>query len=184
MNGIKNVVDSVRAAARTIFILGITLVILGVLSIIMPMVAGLAAQTIVGLLIIAAGVCWITFAFHAHDWGSGLWETLVGLLAVITGVMMLKHPLVGLSALTVVVASYFIATGVLKVIFAFRIRMLKSWVWILINGCISILLGLMIDFGWPASSLYVIGTLLGIDLVFGGFSLVQLGSMGERVFGK
>ena len=140
MQSVQNIVQSVRAVARTIFILGVVLVVLGVLSIIMPMAAGLAAQAIIGFLVIAAGVCWITFAFHAHDWGSGLWETLVGLLAVITGVSMLRHPLVSLAALTLIVAAYFIASGVLKVALAFRIRMLKSWVWVLINGVISILL--------------------------------------------
>src|SRR4029077_1199277 len=149
-----------------------------------PMAAGLAAQSVIGLLMIAAGICWVTFAFHAHDWGSGLWETLVGLLATITGVLMLAHPVVGLAALTLVVASYFIAIGVLKIVFSFRIRMLKSWVWVLINGIITVLLGVMIDVQWPFSGFYAIGTILGIDLVFGGFSLIQMSSAAESVLGK
>jgi uncharacterized membrane protein HdeD (DUF308 family) len=184
MKSIENVVDSVRAAARTIFILGVVLVILGVLSIMMPWAAGLAAQTLVGLLFIAAGVAWITFAFHAHDWGSGIWESLVGMFAIVSGVIMVSHPLVGLAALTLVVASYFIATGILKIVFAFRIRMLKGWVWVLVNGIVSVLLGVLISYQWPWSGLYAIGTLLGIDLVFGGFSLIQMGSAAQRVLSR
>lgn len=181
MRAVQEIIEPVQTAARTIFVLGIILVILGILSILMPFASGLAAQAVIGLVMIAAGITWITFAFHAHSWGSGLWETLVGLLAVITGVLMVGNPLVSLEVLTLVLASYFIATGILKIAFAFQIRMLRSWGWVFFNGIISILLGLMISYQWPLSGLWAIGTLLGIDLLFGGLSLTQIGSFARRV---
>jgi uncharacterized membrane protein HdeD (DUF308 family) len=181
MRAIESVVEPIKTAARTIFILGIVLVILGILSILVPLATGLVVQAIVGLLVIAAGVCWITFGSHAHTWGSGLWEALVGVLAVITGVIMLTNPLANLAVLTLVLASYFIATGSLKIIFAFRLKMLQSWGWILFNGIVSVLLGIMISYQWPISGLWAIGTLIGVDLLFGGFSLIQMGSSAERL---
>jgi uncharacterized membrane protein HdeD (DUF308 family) len=176
MKVIENIVEPIRAAARTIFILGIVLVILGILSILAPLASGLAVQALIGVLMIAAGITWVTFSFHAHSWGSGLWEALVGVAAVVTGVLMLGHPLINLAILTLVLAAYFIATGILKIVFAFHLKPLKSWGWVLFNGIVAILLGVLITYQWPFSGLWAIGTLFGVDLLFGGFSLIALGS--------
>ena len=180
MNNVKDIVEPIRAGARTIIILGIVLVILGILSILAPWASGLAVQAVIGLLIIAGGISWITFAFHASGWGSGLWEAFAGVLAVITGVLMLSHPLVNLAVLTLILACYFIATGILKAIFAFKLKGLPAWGWVLFNGIISIILGALISYQWPFSGLWAIGTLFGVDMLFGGFSLIKVGSSAER----
>jgi uncharacterized membrane protein HdeD (DUF308 family) len=180
MNLVEDIIEPIRAVARTIFILGIVLVILGILSILAPWASGLAVQGIIGLLMIAGGITWIIFAFHAHGWGSGLWEALVGVLAVATGVLMLGHPVVGLQVLTLILSAYFIATGILKAVFAFKFNKLKSWGWILFNGIMSVILGVLIIYQWPFSGLWAIGVLFGVDLLCGGFSLIQIGSSAER----
>lgn len=184
MKFIETVVEPIRAVARTVFTLGVVLVILGTLSLVAPWVTGLAVQAVVGLLMIAAGVMWVTFAFHAHSWGSGLWEALVGVLASITGVVMLAHPLANLAVLTLMVAAYFVSTGILRAIFAFKLKPLKSWGWVLFNGIVSIVLGVLISYQWPLSGLWAIGTLLGVDMVFGGMGLIMTSSSAEHYVHK
>ncbi len=184
MKSIKDVIDAIHAGARTILTLGIVLVILGFLSILAPWASGLAIQAVVGLLMIGGGITWTVLSFHAHSWGSGLWEALVGVLSVISGVIMLAHPLVSLAILTLVLAAYFISSGVLRMVFAFHYKPLPGWGWVLFNGIVSILLGVMISYQWPFSGIWAIGTLVGIDLLFGGFSLIRIGSVSEDVLKK
>ncbi|MCG3205788.1 MAG: hypothetical protein KCHDKBKB_02511 [Elusimicrobia bacterium] len=177
---LESLLEPIRAAGKTVSILGGVLVILGMLSIAAPLASGLAVQAIVGLFMIAAGVTWVAFSFQAKGWGSGLWEALVGVLAAITGVVMLAHPLANLAGLTLVLASYFIATGILRSVFAFQLRPLRSWGWVFFNGIMSVVLGVMISYQWPLSGAWAVGTLLGVDLIFGGFSLIRIGTSSAR----
>jgi uncharacterized membrane protein HdeD (DUF308 family) len=180
-NVIDNAVNSVQTKARAILMMGIILVILGTLSLIAPWATGLAVQTAIGFLMLAAGITWTVFAFHAKSWDSGLWEALVGVLSVASGVVMLAHPIVSLSILTLVVAVYFISGGILKMVFAFQHSILPGRNWVIFNGIISILLGVMITYQWPFSGLWAIGTLVGVDLLFAGFSLIRIGSASEHI---
>jgi len=184
MKSIKDALDAVHAGARTILTLGIVLVILGILSLLAPWFSGLVVQAVVGFFMIGAGIAWTVFSFHAHSWDSGLWEGLVGILSVISGVIMLAHPLISMTVLTLVLAAYFISAGILRTVFAFRYKPLPGWESVLISGVMSILLGLLISYQWPFSGLWAIGTLVGIDLLFGGFSLIRIGSVSENVLKK
>jgi uncharacterized membrane protein HdeD (DUF308 family) len=140
----------------------------------------LAVQAVVGFVLIGAGITWTVFSFHARSWGSGLWEALVGVLAVICGVIMLAHPLVSLAILTLVLAAYFMAAGVLKIVFAFQHKPMPGWGWVLFNGVVSILLGVFITYQWPFSGTWAVGILVGVDLLIGGFSLIRTGSVSEH----
>jgi uncharacterized membrane protein HdeD (DUF308 family) len=181
MKSIENAIDAVHAGARTILTLGIVLAILGSISLLAPWASGLAVQAVVGLLMVGAGITWTVFAFHAGSWGSGLWEALVGVLSVISGVIMLAHPVVSLSVLTLILAAFFTASGVLKIVFAFQHRPMAGWGWVFFNGIISVLLGVMISYQWPFSGLWAVGTLVGVDLLFAGFSLIRVGTVSEHV---
>jgi uncharacterized membrane protein HdeD (DUF308 family) len=180
-NAIENAVNGVQSKARAILTLGIILVILGTLSVIAPWATGLAVQAAVGLLLVAAGITWTVFAFHAKSWDSGLWEALVGVLSVASGVVMLAHPVVSLSILTLVVAVYFVSGGILKMVFAFQHKILPGRNWVIFDGVVSILLGVMITTQWPISGLWAIGTLVGVDLLFAGFGLIRIGSASEHI---
>ncbi len=174
-NFAEDILEPIRSVSRTILILGIVLSLLGILSIALPWATGLAVQAILGALVIGAGISWITFAFHANTWGSGVWEGLVGVLSVIAGVLMLAHPMANLAVLTLILACFFITTGILKAVFSFKLKMIKGWAGILVDGIISVILGVLIAYQWPLSGIWVIGTLLGVEMLFGGFSLIALG---------
>ena len=180
-HAIERAADNVQAITRAILTLGIVLVILGTISLIVPWISGLAVQAIVGLLMIAAGITWTVFSFQAKSWGSGLWEALVGVLSIASGVVMLAHPVISLAILTLVLAVYFISGGVLKMVFAFQHKMLPGRNWVIFSGIVSILLGLMITYQWPFSGTWAVGTLVGVDLLFAGISFIRIGSASERV---
>ena len=180
MKPIENLKEALHAGARTIFALGIVLVTLGIISLLVPWASGLAVQVVVGFVMIGAGVTWIVFSFHAKSWGSGLWEALVGVLAIITGVIMLAHPLISLAIMTLALVAFFTVAGVLKMVFAFQLKPLQGWGWVLFNGVLSILLSVMITYQWPFSGTWAVGTLVGVDLLIGGFSLIRTGSASDN----
>jgi uncharacterized membrane protein HdeD (DUF308 family) len=180
MKILEEAVDSIHAASKTIVTLGIVLAILGVLSVLAPMASGVAVQAIVGLVMIGAGITWTVFSIHANKWGSGVWEALLGVLAVVSGVVMLAHPLLSLAALTLVLAGYFISVGALKIVFAFQERPMPGWGFVLLNGIISMALGALLAYQWPFSGIWAVGTLVGVDFMFGGFSLIRIGSVSEN----
>lgn len=170
-----------KAATRHLFAYGVVLVVLGVLAIMAPKISGLAVQLMLGWLIVLAGLAWTMYASHARSWGSGLWEALVGILTVIGGAIIITRPLASLEVLTWILAVYFIATGVLKLALAFELRPTRGWGWTLFNGIVTVVLGVIVMRTWPFSGLWLVGTLVGIDMVFGGFSLIRISSAAGRM---
>lgn len=174
---------ALKAKTRHLFAYGVVLVILGVLAIMAPRISGIAVQFMLGWLLILAGIAWTMYASHARSWGSGMWEALVGILAVIGGVIIMARPLVSLEILTWILAVYFIATGVLKVALSFELRPTPGWGWTLFNGAVSVFLGVIVMRQWPFSGLWLVGTLVGIDMIFGGFSLIRISSAARQAQG-
>jgi uncharacterized membrane protein HdeD (DUF308 family) len=166
----------IKAGTRRLFVYGVFLVVLGVLAIMAPRISGIAVQLMLGWLLVLAGIAWTMYASHARSWGSGLWEALVGILAVMGGVIIIARPLLSLEILTWMLAVYFIATGVLKLALAFELKPTRGWGWTLFNGVISVFLGAIVMRQWPFSGLWLVGTMVGIDMIFGGFSLMRLSS--------
>ena len=171
---------ALKARTRHLFAYGVVLVVLGMLAIMAPRISGIAVQFLLGWLLILAGITWTMYASHARSWGSGLWEALVGILAVIGGVIVIARPLASLEILTWILAVYFIATGVLKLALAFELRPTMGWGWTLFSGVVSVILGVIVMREWPFSGLWLVGTLVGIEMIFGGFSLIRISSAARQ----
>jgi uncharacterized membrane protein HdeD (DUF308 family) len=165
----------VQEHSTSIILLGVGLLLLGVLTLFAPLMAGVAIAVLVGMFVLAAGVVRSVFAFKARSWGSGIFGFVVGIVCILGGLYLLLHPLLNLLALSVFLAAYFIVDGAFVVFFAFRLRPIKGWAWMLFGGVMSIVLGLLIWVQWPASGAWSIGILVGIYLVFGGWSLIGIG---------
>jgi uncharacterized membrane protein HdeD (DUF308 family) len=101
---------------------------------------------------------------------------LVGLLYLATGVVLWVNPIGGVVALTVFLAAVLVVDGVFRSILAFQIRPRPGWIWLLIGGIIGIILGVMIWQQLPSSAVWVLGLLLGINLVLSGVTFLMLGS--------
>lgn len=153
---------------------GILMFVCGVLAIALPRLSSIEIVIVLSWLILIAGVWHIIFAFHSHSIGGFLWKLLVALLYIIAGVYLSMNPLLGVVSLTLVVAIFLVLEGVIEIALYLGLRQLRHSGWILLNGIISLILGILIWKQWPSSSSWVIGTLVGISLIFSGVSRFML----------
>jgi uncharacterized membrane protein HdeD (DUF308 family) len=167
-------VEIVRHASTWSVVWGVLLIIFGILAIASPMLAAIAVSTVIAWLIVLAGVIHLVVAFHAHRAGSLIWKLLVGIAYLCFGVYLLLHPVLGVASLTLVLACLFLIEGILNIVLFFRMRPMRGSNWVLIDGIVTLLLGLMIYLQWPSSSAWAIGTLVGISMLISGITRVML----------
>lgn len=160
--------------------LGIVFIVAGLAAIAFPFVSSIAAKVVLGWLFLIGGVMMIVHAFQAPGWGGFLWEVLIGLLYVVVGGYLAFFPIAGLLTLTVVIAALFIAEGVFESIMAFRVRPHDGWIWLLLSGIAALAVGVIIAMGLPESAVWALGLLVGINLLFSGWSYVFLALAGRR----
>ena len=171
----QNIPIAVGRSASTVSILwGVLLVILGVMAIGAPFLAAVAVNAVIAWLIIVAGIVHLVLAFHAHGAGSAIWRVLVGLAYLAFGGYMIVHPVLGVASLTLVLAALFVIEGVLNLMLYARMRRLHGSSWVLIDGIITLLVGLMIYMQWPSSSVWAIGILVGVSLMISGATRIGM----------
>jgi uncharacterized membrane protein HdeD (DUF308 family) len=171
----QNIPIAVGRSASTVSILwGALLVILGIMAIGAPFLAAVAVNAVIAWLIIVAGIVHLVLAFHAHGAGSAIWRVLVGVAYLAFGGYMIVHPVLGVASLTLVLAALFVIEGVLNLMLYARMRRLHGSSWVLIDGIITLLVGLMIYMQWPSSSVWAIGILVGVSLMISGATRIGM----------
>lgn len=182
----QNPSDFVRQASRWSIVWGALLIILGALALASPLMAAVAVNVVISWLIVVAGVVHLITAFHSHRAGSVIWRVLVGLAYVFFGVYLIARPGVGVASLTLVLATLFVIEGILNIALYFQVRAMQRAGWFLLDGIITLILGLMIYLQWPSSSAWAIGTIVGVSLIISGVTRVMLSSavreVTDRVF--
>jgi uncharacterized membrane protein HdeD (DUF308 family) len=156
-------------------IYGVILILLGAVSIILPGIATLATTITVGWLLIAGGIFGLISVFQSGTSSPGFWwNLLTAIVCVLAGAVILFNPIRGVLTLTIILAAYLLATGVTKGFMAFHYRnaIPKAWGWMLFSALIDIVLGVMIIAGLPGSAIWVLGLLVGINLLFTGVALI------------
>ncbi len=151
------------------------MLLLGFVSLSMPLLASLAVETMIGCLLLAVGLSSAFGAFSAVRAGDSPWQqAFMAVISIAAGVIFLTHPLAGVMTLSMLLAAYFLVDGVTKVIEYFRIREIGGSLWILCSGALGIILAFMM---WNnmLTGASMIGIVLGVDLVFSGISLILLG---------
>lgn len=166
--------DVVRQTSALAILWGVSLILLGMLAISSPMLAAVAVNALIAWLIVIAGVVHLIVAFHTREAGSLIWRLLVGLAYLAFGVYMIARPVVGVASLTLLLASLFLVEGIFDIVLFFQARSVRRSSWILLDGIVTLLLGLMIYLQWPSSSAWAIGTLVGVSLIFSGVTRVML----------
>jgi uncharacterized membrane protein HdeD (DUF308 family) len=161
--------------------LGVLLVIGGLLSIVAPFFAGIAASVFFGWLVLFAGIAHLVYAWSEKRAGAVLWQILIGIVYIIAALCMLFLPVAGVVALTLVLGFYIAVEGIVEIILFSLVRRLRGAVWFLIDGLLSLLLAGLIFFHWPSSSFWVLGTLVGISLLFSGVARITLSVALSRV---
>ena len=172
----ETVVGDIKRASGWSIALGVLMILAGVLAICAPLIPGIVVVYIVAWTAIFNGGAQIVYGFRAASGGRLVLEVLLGLLYVVAGVYILMHPLGGLLALTLLIASFLLVYGVIAVVLAFQMRPISGWGWILFDAIVTILLGCLIWAHWPINSEWLVGTLVGISFIASGVSRLMLSS--------
>jgi uncharacterized membrane protein HdeD (DUF308 family) len=162
-------------------LLGVLFIVLGFLAIVEPLVAGLAVALLAGWALLAGGVVHVISAFRGAGARTVAWHIVLAVLYLLGGVYFVTHPLLGLGTLTLFLALILLVEGGVWIAAYFQTRSERGSVWMLLNGVITLVLGLMIWAGWPSSSVWAIGTLIGVNLLMTGMSLIFVGSAVRRL---
>lgn len=167
--GVAKKITGWYLAAAVLFI------ILGILAIIEPGVAGLGVALLVGWLLVFGAIFHFIHAFKGGGAKQIIFQVLVGILYLIGGFYFLTHTIMGVATLTLLLAGIILAEGVIELIAYFRNRKEGASGWILVNSIITLLLGGLIWFHWPSSTVWAIGTLVGVNLLMTGITRLMFG---------
>jgi uncharacterized membrane protein HdeD (DUF308 family) len=168
--------NAVKAGSAGSIILGAVLIVLGIVAIVFPFFSTLVAESWAALILIAAGLTKIVYAFQTRTENGFIWKLLVSILYVATGLILWLYPLQGAITLTLVLGTFLFTEGIFEIILAFRVRSTPNWFWVLANGIVTLVLGSIIWFQLPTSATWVLGTLLGISILSSGVSRIMLAS--------
>lgn len=153
--------------------LGIALVILGMIALGAAALFSVAAVILFGVLMIVGGVMEAAHALMRRQWSGFFIDLLLGILYVVVGFMLVANPAASAVALTLLIAAFLIFGGIFRIVAAIATRY-PHWGWVLFNGVIGLLLGILIWVQWPLSGLWVIGLFIGIEMLFNGWTLIML----------
>ncbi len=166
---------AVRKAGGWVMVWGVLLMIAGVLAILEPAVAALAAEMLLAWLFVFSGIVEIVYAFQERGKDGFRLKMLLGILTFLLGVFVLLRPMVGIASVALLIGAFMLASGVSSVMLAFSLKPKSGWGWVLFNGLLSIVIAIMIASGWPQSSIAFIGILVGIVMIYGGLWRIILG---------
>ncbi|AWM07410.1 MULTISPECIES: HdeD family acid-resistance protein [Bradyrhizobium] len=167
---------TVKAHWKAFLFEGILLVILGVAALILPPLASLAIAIFLGWMFLISGIGGLIVTYWARSTPGFWWSLISAALAVLAGLLLLARPMQAVLTLTIVVGAYFLAEGVATIMYALEHRRELSgrWSWLLISGLVDIAISFMVITGLPSSAEWAIGVLVGINLLFGGASLIGM----------
>src|SRR3982075_3472278 len=166
----------VKAHWKVFLFEGIVLAILGLAAMIVPPLASLAVAIFLGWMFLISGIAGLFVTFWARQMPGFWWSLFSAALAVLAGLILIARPVQGILTLTIVVGAYFLAEGVATIMYALEHRreLSERWSWLLFAGIWDILIAAMIIAGLPGSAEWAIGLLVGINLLFGGASLIGM----------
>lgn len=168
--------EAVKTHWKAFLIEGVVLVLLGIAAIAAPLLAGVAVAIFLGWMFLISGAVGLYMTFMAREMPGFWWSLLSAVLGIGAGLILLLQPLAATLTLTIVVGAYFLAEGVTSIMYAFEHRKELSgrWGWMLAAGLLDIAVAAVIVMGLPGSAAWAIGLLVGINLVFGGTSLIGM----------
>jgi uncharacterized membrane protein HdeD (DUF308 family) len=172
-------IERLREKWAAITAFGVLLVVLGFVALFFSLVATIVTVTLNGVLFLIAGGAEIGIGMHSRTWGRFFFWVLGGLLYLAAGALCIVNPVLASVALTLILGAALIAAGVVRVYLAFQLPADQPRALVFVAAAVTILLGLVIVTHWPLESVYVLGTLLGLDLLFHGVGWVSFG-MGLR----
>ena len=176
----RNPSDIVRQASTSSIVWGILLIVLGIVVVGFPVHTAFAVSVVIAWTLVLVGVVQLIIGFQAHRAGTLVWKLLVGLAYICFGVYLRAHPTLGVVSLALLLATLFLIAGIFDIVMFFQMRATQGSIWVLIDGIVTLLLGLVIYRHWPSGSAWVLGTLVGISMIVNGFTRVMLSMVVRR----
>jgi uncharacterized membrane protein HdeD (DUF308 family) len=170
-----------KRASGTSLGLSIILIIFGLVAIALPLVSSIGVAIVIGWMVIFAGIAQLVHAFQSTGIGPIVWKVLVALIYLVAGFSLIARPVAGVAGLTLVLGVFLFAEGIADVVAYFATRKSGSSPWMLLDGIITLILGFLIWNRWPSSSLWVIGTFVGISMVMTGTTRFMMALAVRRV---
>jgi len=166
--------SDVHRATTWSIVVSILMIVAGVLAIASPLMAGVVVTALVGWLLLFSAGLHLVYAFRAARAGTVLWEILLAIVYGVVGFYVLANPGVGLVTLTFVIAFFLFVEGVLELVLSYQLRQETGAGWILFDGIVTLILAGLIWAKWPSSSVWAIGTLIGVSMFFSGITRLML----------
>jgi len=166
---------------KALMAIGIIAIVIGCVAILIPAVASVGTAIFIGWILLIAGAFLVAAAFSARSVGSLLLRLLWAAITVIVGVWLIVEPHNGTLTLTFVLGVYFLFMGVTRITVAFIGRGQPNAGWVGLSGVLGLLIGILVLVKFPSSADWAIGLLVGIDLIFAGWTLTSIALVGKEI---
>jgi uncharacterized membrane protein HdeD (DUF308 family) len=163
--------------------ISILLIVCGILAILLPVEMSFGVVIVIAWMLIISGALQLIHVFRCKGFGSALWKALIASVYIATGLFLRLNLALGIAALTLLLIWFFVAQGVIEIIVYLRTRKSGASGWVLFDGVITLILGLLIWRHWPSGSLWVIGILVGINMLMTGMTRLMLSLAVRRAKG-
>lgn len=170
--------EDVRSHSGMIMLLGILEMVAGIIVIGLPMVIGVSFVLIMGVMLLLSGILEVFGVLGQGKWWS---RVLLGVIGIIGGLFILAQPLFGLAFLNVLIMTYFIASGVARIMAGFQVRGTSESEWLMLGGLISLIFGILMMFRWPEMGMWVLGLLVGVNILISGMMNFSLALEARRL---
>jgi uncharacterized membrane protein HdeD (DUF308 family) len=162
---------------------GVLLILFGLLAVALPLASSFGVVLVVGWMLVFSSGVQMLHAFQSNGVGHIVWKILVAVLYLGVGIYFLKNPMLGIAALTLAIGFFFLAEGVMDLAAYFKERKVRGSGWILLDGIVTLILGVMIWQHWPASSIWATGTLVGVSMVMTGVTRLMISVANRNLAG-
>jgi uncharacterized membrane protein HdeD (DUF308 family) len=169
-----------RLESKNSIAIGVLLAIIGMFAIMSPVFTGISLTFMVGALLAATGIFEIIFAFKEDTFGKGVLKFIFGGLSIAAGIVIFATPSSSMAFLSIILIVYFFASGILSIVVAFQQKQKEGWGWILMNGLLSILFGILVIAGWPVTGVWLLGFYVGLKILLLGFVFILTGRTGQE----
>ncbi len=154
---------------------GIFCVVLGTIGLFAPIAFSVGVTIFIGAMLLVSGATGLALFWKAQGWGARTAAIVLALLTAVTGLILMFYPILGAETLTLFLASYFVAVGLIKCWMALSNTDTKGWGLMLFSAIVSLVLGGCLWWGWPQSAPWIFGIFVAIELIFDGWAALMFG---------
>ena len=175
----QRLTNTIQDTWRLLMGVGVVLTVVGLLAIVTPFFTGITLSFLFGIYLVIGAVAHLVHAFSGRGWTGFVFQLLLAIIFAGGGIAFLLNPLVGLTALTILLVVFFLVEGAVETALGFRLRPERGWLWVAVSGIASLLVAIFVWLSYPSSATWAVGLLFGVGLFTSGLSMLAT-AMGGR----